>query len=200
MEDPPARSCFGLAGFRCAGGCRRERQKVCHVQDPQYLSLDGANAGAALIVKQARGPYLNDLAAGAELAAARGQDILNPVAIWAICQGDDLAIAGAEHIDRCLVGPTGPTATVNDHAEARHPGRDVPRDAVQPGLIPSSDHLRYRHAGAFLLRYPAALRSSIPPASITRCQRPCLSPRILDTPWSWPTGSARLEWAGSRTH
>ena len=48
------------------------------MKDPQYLPLDGTDGRAALVVKQARCAQRDGLAAGAELAAACGQDVLDP--------------------------------------------------------------------------------------------------------------------------
>src|SRR5690242_14682685 len=89
------------------------------------------------------------------------RDVFDPVRVRAIGQGDDVAVAGAEHIDRCLVAAPGAAATVNDHAEARHPGCDMPGEVVQPGLVPLPDHFGYRHtssclaSGSQLLARPA---------------------------------------------
>ena len=86
-----------------------------------------------MVVEEARCAQRDGLAAGAELAAACSQDVLHPVRLRAIGQGDDVAVARAEDIDWCLVAAPGAAATVDDHAEAGHPGR-VPSGGVSNRL------------------------------------------------------------------
>lgn len=84
---------------------------------PWYLPLDGADAAPGLAVIQARCGHLDDASAGPRLAVARSQDVLDPVAVRAVCHGQDATFVGCEDIDRRLVLPPGTPATVGNYAE-----------------------------------------------------------------------------------
>lgn len=80
----------------------------------------------------------------------RGQDVLDPVGVRAVGQGQDIAVLGGEHIDRRLIQPPGAPTTVDDYTEAGHPGGDVPGHPVQPGLVPLPDDPRNGHAASLI--------------------------------------------------
>ena len=133
-----------------------ERDKKSATPRIRSTCRKGTDTGAALVVERARRAQLNGPAAGPQLAAAGGQDVLDPVCIRAVCQGEEVAAAGRKHIDRCLITPPGRPAPVNEHAKAGHPGRDQPGEAVQAGLVPTPYRLGYWHVSTLL---PQASRS-----------------------------------------
>src|SRR5262249_37574125 len=115
-----------------------------------YLPFQGTDGAPGLVVKEARRDQPDDASAGPQLATVRGQNVLDPVGVWTVGQGEDIAVFGGEHIDRCLVFAPGASATVDDDAEAGRPWGDVPGDAVQPGLVPLPHDPGNRHAASFI--------------------------------------------------
>src|SRR5215472_9158937 len=53
---------------------------------------------------------------------------------------------GREHVNRRLVAAPGAPAAMDDHPEPGHPGRDVPGEPVEPGLVPPPYRPGNRHA------------------------------------------------------
>jgi hypothetical protein len=61
-----------------------------------------------------------------------------PVGVRAVGQGQDVAVAGGEGVDRCLVHAPGMPATVDHHAQAGHPGGYAPGHLVQHQCAPGA--------------------------------------------------------------
>src|SRR6185437_11560254 len=79
------------------------------------------------------------------LAAACGQDVLDPIGARAVRQSYDIAIADRENIDWRLVTAARVPATVDDNTKAGDPRSNVLGDPVQPDLVPPAYDLRNRH-------------------------------------------------------
>src|SRR3984957_3627853 len=156
-EDLAARRHRGVGLGACRAGARSgsvscgrglEGEEVSDADDPQHLPLDGADAAPGLVVVQARRGQLDEAPAGPQLAAAGRQDVLDPVGVRAVGQGQDVAVLDGEDVDRRLVHAPGAPATVHDHAETGHPGGDAPGHLVQPGLVPLPYYPRNWHAAS----------------------------------------------------
>jgi MFS family permease len=81
-------------------------QEVGHADEPEYLPLEGPDAAPALVVNQPRPDHADGAPAGAQLAAARSEHVLDPVRVRAVGQGEQEAVLGPEHVDRRLVPAT----------------------------------------------------------------------------------------------
>src|SRR4029453_1796188 len=124
---------------------RLQGQEVGHAEQAEDLAFDGADAPAPLVVVQPRGHQPDHAASRLQLAAARGQDVLDPVGVGAVGQGEAVAVPGGEDVHRGPVAAAGAPAAVLDHAEAGQPGRDAPGDPVQADLVPAPDRPWDRH-------------------------------------------------------
>ena len=142
----PGRLDGRVGGGAGAGRGDAEREEVGDVQGPEDLAFEGADGLPGLVAVQARCGQPDRVPAGVQLAAARGQDVLDPVAVRAIGEGEDVPVLGREDVDRRLVAAARAPAMVDDDAQAGCPRGDVPGDPVQPGLVPARYDPGNRHA------------------------------------------------------
>ena len=76
--------------YVCSG--HFERQEVGHADQPEHLPLDRTDAAPVLVVNQLRRDPADGPPSGHQLAAACGQDVLDPVTVRAIGQGKKIAV------------------------------------------------------------------------------------------------------------
>src|SRR4051794_34549987 len=69
-------------------------------------------------------------AAGLHREPARGEHVADPLAVAAVGEGDDVAVAAPEQVHGRVADRPRPAAHVLDDAEARQPRGDRPEDAV----------------------------------------------------------------------
>src|SRR5215813_14256835 len=144
-----AMSCGGGLGARASRGCGRESHEVGDADGPQYLPFAGADAAPGLVVVQARRHEPDGASPGLQLAAAGRHDVLDPVRVGTVGQGDQVAVRGREHVHRRPVAAAQSPAAVHDDTEARQPRRDVPGEAVQANLVPLPYSAGNRHVCSF---------------------------------------------------
>src|SRR3954463_14071725 len=76
---------------------------------------------------------------------ARREHVAHPLAVSAVGQGDDVAVAVAEEVDRRVADAAGGAPDVRDDREAGKPGSERPEDTVRDVKVEPREGLGQRH-------------------------------------------------------
>ena len=76
---------------------------------------------------------------------ARREHVAHPLAVSAVGQGDDVAVAVAEEVDRRAVDATGAAPDVREDREAGKPAGERPEDTVRDVKVEPREALGQRH-------------------------------------------------------
>src|SRR5215211_1378576 len=84
-------------------------------------------------------------AAPLQMTRAGGDNVLDPVALWAVRQGDQEMVLSAERVYRSPVDPSGTTAAVDNHGKAGQMFCEWAGQPVGADAIEARQPLRQRH-------------------------------------------------------
>src|SRR5688500_13686583 len=135
-------------------------QELADPHDSEHEAHRERHEAALRIDEQLRACEMDRLVADTEIGFAGGHDVLHPLHARAVCEGEQVVIAVAEHVHRCAVDLAGLPAAVVDDRETRYAVNEEPRESIQDVGRERKDQSRARERDRCWHQDPRLIRSA----------------------------------------